>query len=65
MILPKNNKQTNKNQKQIMAKKSRLGVPGRGGEGEGLGGMGILGMQTVISGMDGQWDSTIYTGKCV
>ena len=48
-----------------MAKKSRLGFPGSGGEGEGLGGMGILGMQTVISRMDGQWDSTIYTGKCV
>ena len=27
MILSKNNKQTNKKQKQIMGKKSRLGVP--------------------------------------
>ena len=35
MILPKNNKQTNKNQKQIMTKKSRPGVPKgeRGGSG--------------------------------
>ena len=31
MILSKNNKQTNKKQKQSMAKKSRLGVPGKGG----------------------------------
>ena len=44
-----------------MAEKSRLGAPG--GKGEGGGGMGIwggiLGMQTVISGMDGQWDPTL------
>lgn len=35
IILSKNNKQRNKKQKQIMAKKSRLGVPGgeRGGSG--------------------------------
>ena len=49
-----------------MAKKSRLGFPRSGGEGEGLGGMGILGMQTVISGMDGQWDPTVqHREMCV
>ena len=55
MIIYKNNKQTNKNQKQIMAKKS--GVQVLGEKGEGVGVMGILmvwGMQTVIFVMAGQ-----------
>ena len=43
MILSENNKQTNKKQKTIMAKKSRPGVPGVGG-GVGVGWMGILGV---------------------
>ena len=43
-----------------MAKKSRLGSRGGGGEGVGgLGNRGVWGMQTVVSGMDGQWDSTV------
>ena len=54
MILSKNNKQ-NKKQKQIMAK-SRLEVSE--GEGEGVEWMGIWGIQTVLSGKDGQWDPT-------
>ena len=58
MILSKKNKRTNKKQKQIMAKKSRLGILRGGGmEGEGVGGLGIFGvwgMQAVIFGMDGQ-----------
>ena len=37
MILSKNNKQSNKKQKQIMAEKSRLGVGGKGG-GSGMDG---------------------------
>ena len=44
-----------------MAKKSRLGVP-EGREREGVGRMGILGdvgMQTVVLGMDEQWDPTV------
>ena len=59
MILFKNNQQTNKKQKQIMAKKSRLGAPGWGREGVGwMGIWGVLGMQIVIFGTDGQWDPT-------
>ena len=46
-----------------MAKKSRLGVP-RVGKGE-TGGRDILGMQTVISGMDRQWNPTVQQGKYV
>ena len=41
MILSKNNKQTNKKQKQIMGKKSRLGVPK--GERRGSGADGHFG----------------------
>ena len=55
MIIYKNNKRTNKKQKQIMAKKS--GVQVLGEKGEGVGVMGILmvwGMQTVIFVMAGQ-----------
>ena len=48
-----------------MVKKNRLWVPGVGG----VGWMGILGvfeMQTVIFGMDGQWDPTVQHRKmCV
>ena len=51
-----------KKQKHIMAKKSRLGVPGRWGRGEsGMDGHfgGLLGMQTFIFGVDGQWGPTV------
>ena len=42
-----------------MAKKCGLGAWG-GGEGVGaMGILGVLGMQTVISGMDGQWDPAV------
>ena len=51
-----------------MAKKSRLEFSG-GEKGEGVRWMGILevfGMQTVVSGMNGQWDPTIqHRGMCV
>ena len=50
-----------------MAKESRLGVPRV--EGEVMGGMGIWGVwgkQTVIFGIDGQWDPTVqYREMCV
>ena len=47
-----------------MAKKSRLGVvgEGKGREGKGVGGMGtfgVWGMQTVASGIGGQWNPTV------
>ena len=59
IILSKNNKQTNKKQKQIMATKSRLGVVGgRGGSGR-VGILGVWGRQTVMPGMDGQWNLTV------
>ena len=66
MILSKNNKHTNKEQKQSMAKKSRLGVPRgeRGGSGRD-GHLGAWGMQTVISGMDGNGILLYSTRKCV
>ena len=67
MILSKNNKQ-NKKQKQIMAKKSRLGVPRRERGGSGMDGhlSGELGMQIVIFGMDGQWGPTVrHREMCV
>ena len=41
-----------------MAKESRLGVR-EWGEGEAVGGMGILGMQPIISGVDRQWDPAV------
>ena len=59
MILSKNNKQTNKKQKQSMAKKSRLAVPrGEGGGGGkdghfgGLGGCKLLYLEWMGNGMD-------------
>ena len=65
MILPKNNKQTNKKQKQIMQQTWGSRVGG----GEGVGWMGILGiweMQTVLFGMNGQWDPTVqHREMCV
>ena len=42
----------------VWPRRADLGFPGQ----EGVGGMGILGvwgMQTVISVMDGQWDLTV------
>ena len=49
-----------------MAKKSRLGVPlGRRGSGRD-GHLGDFEFQTVIFGIDGQWDPTVqYRGMCV
>ena len=45
-----------------MAKKSRLRVPRVGR----VGILGVSGMQTVISGMDGQWDPTVqHKEMCV
>ena len=44
----------------MMAEKSRLGVPGGGGEGVGwMGILGVWGMQTVLFGINGQWDPTV------
>ena len=40
-----------------MAKKSRLSIPGGEREGSGMDGhLGVLRMQTVIFGLDRQWD---------
>ena len=69
MILSKNNKHTNKKQKHSMTKKSRLGVPERGGKGrerEGWVFWVFLGMQTVTFGVDGQWDPIVqHREMCV
>ena len=57
MIISKNNKQI---RNRAWPRRADLGF--LGGKGEGVGGMdilGVLGMQTVISGMDGQWDPTV------
>ena len=51
-----------------MAKKNRLGAPGggKGREWEGWAFWGFLGIETVISGVDGQWDPTVqHRGMCV
>ena len=65
MILSKNNKQI-KQQKQIIAKKSKLEVTkGKKGGSEVDGHLGVFWMQTVIFRMDRQWDPTYSTGKCV
>ena len=68
ILKTKQNKKTTKKktkQKQIMAKKSRFGVP----KGERGGRMGILGdfwRQTVVFGMDGQWDPSVqHSEMCV
>ena len=58
MILSKKNKQI-KNRNRSWPRRADLGFPR--GKGKGVGWMGILGafwMQTVIFGMDGQWDPT-------
>ena len=48
-----------------MTKKSRLGVPGQGEMG-GMSILWVLGMHTVISGMDEQWDHTVqHREMCV
>ena len=57
MVLSKNTKKTNRNRSWT---RSDLGLPR--GKGKGMGWMIILGvweMQTVIFGMDGQWDPTV------
>ena len=54
IILPKNNKQTI-NRNRSWSKRADLGLGGSGMD-EHFGG---LGMQTVIFGMDGQWDPTV------
>ena len=47
----------------LLAKKSRHGVPGRSG---GMGILGVWGMQTVISGMEGHWDPIVqHREMCV
>ena len=63
MILSKNNKQTNKHAKKETdhGQEEQAWSSRRQEEGERGGWMGILGawgMQTVILGMDGQWDPT-------
>ena len=71
MILSKNKKQTNQSQNKTRnrswPRRADLGFSRE--KGKGVGWMGILGvfwMQTVIFGIDGQWDPTGYsTGKCV
>ena len=55
MILYKNNKQT-KNRNRAWPRRADLGFWWEGEE--GVGGMGIWGRQTVVSGVDGQWDPT-------
>ena len=56
MILSKNNKQkTETEHSQTWG--SRVGGKGREWEGQAF--WGFLGMQTVISGLDGQWDPTV------
>ena len=69
MILSKKRK---KIQKQIMAKKSRLGVPKRERGGSGIGWAfgrrwwGEVWMQTLMFGMDGQWNPTVpHKEMCV
>ena len=60
MILSKNNEQTNKKQKHIMAKKSRLGVPKEERGRTGMdGNLGFFWMQIVIFGMDGKLFNSI------
>ena len=67
MILSKNNKQT-KNKNRPWPRRADLGFQG-GGKGEGVEGWafwGFLRMQTVTSGVDGQWDLTVqHREMCV
>ena len=67
MILSKRNNQT-KNRYRSWPRRVDLGFLGWG-EGEGVGWMSILGvwgMQTIVFGMDGQWDPTVpYREMCV
>ena len=43
-----------------MAKKSRLGVPKGERGGSGMDGhLGVFWMQTLVFGIDGQWDPTV------
>ena len=67
MILSKNNKQTNKTRNRAWPRREDLGF--LQGEGKGVGWMGtlgVLGMQTVLFGMDGQWYPTVeHREMCV
>ena len=51
-------------QKQIMAKKSRLAVGSGGSRMDGI--LDVFWIQTVIFGMDGQWNPTVqHRAMCV
>ena len=65
MILSKNNKQTNKKKKRNMAKKRRLGVLGGRGEGvRGMGLLGVLGCKLLYLEWMGNGILLYSTGKC-